>query len=116
MLSTHIKEKLQEKGWAVYHLHRISGVSTGSINAIRDGKTKKPEVEILKKLARAFNEPYELWMEKAGYLNAANIDTSGLDEKIESKLNECISVFKELKRDRQEIAVDMIKTLVEGLK
>lgn len=68
-LGDYLKQKRQAREWAVYYLHQLSGVSTTYINHIESKIRKKPSVEILKKLAIAFEEPYEKWLKIAGYLD-----------------------------------------------
>lgn len=82
MIKDYLREKIDEKGWAVYRLHRISGVSASYINEILKGEIKEVSIGILKKLARAFNEDIELWLEAAGanlsVLNSLKINKNEL--------------------------------------
>jgi transcriptional regulator with XRE-family HTH domain len=68
-LKDFLKKRLEEKKWAMYKLHKESGVSAGYINMMAKGNAENPSPDKLKKIAKAFGDPYEIWLEQAGYLN-----------------------------------------------
>lgn len=72
-LGAFLRKKRAEKNWAVYKLHRQSGVSTTYINQIEANTRQKPSVPILKKLATALDVPYETFMVLAGYITPDHV-------------------------------------------
>lgn len=68
-------------------VEKLSGVSHTYLSSLekgadpRTGKERKPTVETLKKLAKAYDHPYEELLAKAGYIN----DWKDLDSKINVK-------------------------------
>ena len=74
MLSKFLENRLKERRWSLNHLHVLTGGSTygipyATLRLISIGKTKSPDIDTLKKIAKAFGDPVTEWMRAAGYLD-----------------------------------------------
>lgn len=61
------------KSWSLRQAEKESGVSNGYISQVEKG-TVRPSPDVLQKLASAYDVPYRLLMERAGYIKPANDD------------------------------------------
>lgn len=109
-LGDYLKQKRQERDWAVYYLHQLSGVSTTYINHIESKIRKKPSVEILKKLARAFEEPYEKWLKIAGYLDGHFVKVNTPEYKTHSHILPIIELPENKHLNIQKDTIESITT------
>jgi transcriptional regulator with XRE-family HTH domain len=68
---TLLSSRLKQKDMAVYALHKATGykISHSYLNKILNGDVNQVSVEKLRLLAKAFNDPIEVWLEAAGYLD-----------------------------------------------
>lgn len=57
----------EERGITLREAEAISGISNSYLNQIETGKVIKPSPEVLSKLSKMYNVPYELLLEKCGY-------------------------------------------------
>lgn len=64
-------EARQAKGWSLRQAEKESGVSNGYISQVEKGSVR-PSPDVLQKLATAYDVPYRLLMERAGYIKPAN--------------------------------------------
>ena|SRR5207302_9424752 len=55
-------------GLSLREVEKITGVSNAYLSQLETGKIEKPAPSYLYKLSEAYNVPYELLMEKAGYI------------------------------------------------
>lgn len=66
---TYIRSLRKSKKMTIRQLELYSGVSNAYLSHIENGKRGIPTPEILKKLSSPLGVPYEVLMEKAGYLD-----------------------------------------------
>ena len=55
-------------GLSLRQVEKITGISNAYLSQLETGKIEKPAPSYLYKLSEAYNVPYELLMEKAGYI------------------------------------------------
>lgn len=93
------------KGWSLRQAEKESGVSNGYISQVEKG-TVRPSPAVLQKLAAAYDVPYRLLMERAGYIRPANeIPTA---DRIPAFVYKAAEVFSE---EDWEIAQSFFKQL-----
>lgn len=68
MFSDFIQQELKRRDWSQADLARESGLSKQAISYLLVGRSKAPDVETIKKIADAFEIPYEIVYRKAGLL------------------------------------------------
>ena len=66
----YLKTKREEKNLSMNKLAELSGVSVMYISRLESGEREKPSPEIIGKLAKGLEEPYENLMVVAGYIDA----------------------------------------------
>lgn len=119
MIKQYLKSKIDKKGIAVYRLHRISGVSTTAINQILSGKTEKPDPKTLKRLALAFNEPYEEWLAIAGHIDGSQTIKDLIEKNYTEFEKDFLEIYEELVKlpqEKQVILINAIKSIIQGMK
>jgi transcriptional regulator with XRE-family HTH domain len=77
----YLKELRKNKGITQKELADMSGFSNGEISKVESGDRKKPSPALLKAIAPHLGIPYEVLMNKAGYLEKV-VDHSGYTEYI----------------------------------
>ncbi|HHU48238.1 MAG TPA: helix-turn-helix transcriptional regulator [Clostridiales bacterium] len=77
----YLKELRKNKGITQKELADMSGFSNGEISKVESGDRKKPSPALLKAIAPHLGIPYEVLMNKAGYLEEV-VDHSGYTEYI----------------------------------
>ncbi|APH06544.1 helix-turn-helix domain-containing protein [Bacillus weihaiensis] len=66
----YLKTKREDKKLSMNKLAELSGVSVMYISRLESGERVKPSPEIIAKLAKGLEEPYEKLMVEAGYIDA----------------------------------------------
>lgn len=51
----YLKELRIKKGWTIYKLSKVSGVSTSEISKIENGIKTNPQIKTISKLCKAFD-------------------------------------------------------------
>jgi transcriptional regulator with XRE-family HTH domain len=64
----YLKELRRNKGLTQKELAELSGFSNAEISKIESGERKKPSPDLLKAMAPHLDTPYEVLMNRAGYL------------------------------------------------
>ncbi|MGI6141218.1 MAG: helix-turn-helix domain-containing protein [Caldicoprobacterales bacterium] len=77
----YLKELRKNRGITQKELADMSGFSNGEISKVESGDRKKPSPALLKAIAPHLGIPYEVLMNKAGYLEKV-VDHSGYTEYI----------------------------------
>lgn len=133
MFKDFLARKLYEKNWSYNRLYEISGVRNGTLGAIKQGRTKRPDPETLQKIAKAFNEEVDIWMEAAGYFEGFE-ESKEITEAIKKKFGilfrdeevatilikpgivEIIEALSMLPEEKQALAIETIKNILRGFK
>jgi len=68
----YLKKKREEKNLSMNKLGELSGVSAMYISHLESGKRDRPSPEIIERLAKGLDEPYENLMAAAGYIDASD--------------------------------------------
>jgi len=68
-LSNFIKKTMEEKKLSVYSVHLKSGISHAYVRGIQNGTTSQPHPNMLRKLAKGLDIPYEKLLFVSGYLD-----------------------------------------------
>ena len=78
-----LNKRLTDYGIAMYEVHKRTGhlISVTYLKSIRDGKVKQVSVEKLRLLAKAFNDPIEVWLEAAGYLEGISSVEAAIEQR-----------------------------------
>ncbi|MFQ5803617.1 MAG: helix-turn-helix domain-containing protein [Candidatus Methylomirabilales bacterium] len=63
-----LKALRSQKGLSLRQVEERAKVTNGYLSLLENGKVRQPSPEILHKLAKAYEVPFELLMEKAGYI------------------------------------------------
>ena len=129
MISLFLKKRLSEKGWTLNYLHELCGVRNSALAKIQKGETKSPDVDTLRKLARAFGDPLAVWLDAAGYLD----DAEELAEVMKAKFGvlfknpesarvltrpgvaEFLNKLDSLPESKQNAILDAIKLITKGM-
>lgn len=112
-LGTYIRRLRESKKLGVNQLATYSGISAAQISRIETGERKQPRPETIAKLAQALKIPYEVLMEKAGYINqmdqkssedinTAFYDFDGLSEEEKEYLERQLEIFRDLKNKKRK--------------
>lgn len=67
----YIRNRRNEVKMTIRQLELYTGVSNSYLSQLENGKRGIPSPDILRKLSKGLNTPYEVLMEKAGYLSPA---------------------------------------------
>lgn len=67
-LGEELKALRNQKGLSLRQVEEKAKVTNGYLSLLENGKVKQPSPDVLHKLAKAYEVPYELLMEKAGYI------------------------------------------------
>ncbi len=122
MLNDLILKKMDEKGWAVYYLHRVTikqdpnseGVSTTQINKILNRQVREPTPSLLKKLAKALDIPWRDMLIAAGY--AAKHDLVEDQEKDKDpEILDLLESIENLSPANRQMIINTIKTMMKGM-
>lgn len=78
-----LNKRLSELNIAMYELHKRTGhqISVTYLKSIREDKVKQVSVEKLRLLAKAFNDPIEVWLEAAGYLEGISSVEAAIEQR-----------------------------------
>jgi len=106
-----IKELREKKGFSQRQLAYLSGVSNTEISRIENGERKKPDIEILQKIARPLGVNYKTLYVVAGYVK----NEDNIDGKIKSAISddpELLEFWNEMtERDNLQILFKQVKDL-----
>ncbi len=80
-LGPYLRSLREARGLTLREVEEASGVSNAYLSQLETGKISKPSPHILHKLAAVYGVPYEILMEKAGYISRPATPESG-DEPI----------------------------------
>ncbi len=100
-LHTLIGRLRSERRLSVAQLAASTGLSPNAVRWIERGITQ-PKPESLRALAGALNVPYELLLQKAGYLEQALVPTEE---------QEVVTLYRALSPDRQAIVLQLLQAL-----
>jgi len=67
-LGPYLRSLRESQRLKLREVEEASGVSNAYLSQLETGKISRPSPHILHKLASAYNAPYEILMEKAGYI------------------------------------------------
>ncbi len=96
--------KLKEQGWTQADLARASGLTRATISYYLGPKSKKPDEDALRKIAKAFRLPVEAIFRAAGVLPPTAADPWA--ENMRHKINQLTGV-------RREMAERLLDTLLD---
>ena len=68
-LGPYLRSLREARGLTLREVEEASGVSNAYLSQLETGKIAKPSPHILHKLASVYGVPYEVLMEKAGYIS-----------------------------------------------
>jgi len=106
-----IKGLREKKGFSQRQLAYLSGVSNTEISRIENGERKKPDIEILQKIARPLGVNYKTLYVVAGYVK----NEDNIDGKIKSAISddpELLEFWNEMtERDNLQILLKQVKDL-----
>lgn len=66
----YLKQVRTKKGLSMNQLAQRAEISAMYISELESGKRKNPSINVLRKLAKALDEPYLILLDKCGYLSA----------------------------------------------
>lgn len=92
----------EKKGYSQRKLARIIGIHHSTLNDIENGKIKKIDVEVLRKIAEELNLSLELLLKAAGYNQVVNMfktQNDPLDKKSTRDLKKMIEKYQESQMD-----------------
>ena len=87
----------EKKGYSQRKLARIIGIHHSTLNDIENGKIKKIDVEVLRKIAEELDLSLELLLKAAGYNQVVNMfktQNDPLDKKSTRDLKNMIEQYK----------------------
>ena len=108
-IGEYLQEVRNNKGWTIREAARRSGISSSRIEEIEHsrskatGKPTSPTLDLLRKLANAYDLPLTLLLEKAG------IVPSQLDDHLEIEL---LQVFRRLSTRNKELGIGLLRTVL----
>ena len=91
-------------------VEEASGVSNAYLSQLETGKIGKPSPHILHKLASVYNVPYEMLMDRAGYLDGTD-GRRGEDEPAVRGSRIPASALRDLTTDEEEAVLKYIDFL-----
>lgn len=68
-LGDELRSIRETRGLTLRAVEKLTGISNAYLSQLETGKIEKPSPNYLHKLAEAYNIPYDLLMEKAGYIS-----------------------------------------------
>ena len=71
-LGEELKALRNQKKLSLRQVEEKVGVTNGYLSLLENDKVRQPSPDILQKLAKAYEVPFELLMEKAGYITKKN--------------------------------------------
>ena len=92
----------EKKGYSQRKLARIIGIHHSTLNDIENGKIKKIDVEVLRKIAEELDLSLELLLKAAGYNQVVNMfktQNDPLDKKSTRDLKNMIEKYQESQMD-----------------
>lgn len=92
----------EKKGYSQRKLARIIGIHHSTLNDIENGKIKKIDVEVLRKIAEELDLSLELLLKAAGYNQVVNMfktQNNPLDKKSMRDLKNMIEKYQESQMD-----------------
>ena len=102
-----LRESLRMK---LREVEEASGVSNAYLSQLETGKIGKPSPHILHKLASVYNVPYEMLMDRAGYLAGAE-GRRGEDEPAARGSRIPASALRDLSTDEEDAVLRYIEFL-----
>ena len=67
MNSNYLKKIMQNKNISIYKLSKLTGLDDGMLNRIINGKTTKPQITTIVKIAKALDLTNDEFAELCGY-------------------------------------------------
>lgn len=67
-LGEELKALRNQKGLSLRQVEEKARVNNGYLSLLENGKVRQPSPDVLHKLAKAYEVPYEVLMERAGYI------------------------------------------------
>lgn len=106
----HLRSARRTRGWSLRQAEDASGVSNGYISQIERGEVE-PSPAVLEKLSKAYDIPYEVVMEAAGYIAPRSQDESLVRAKVPAHV---FRTMERLNEEEWEIAQNLMESLVKA--
>ncbi|MBW5471583.1 helix-turn-helix domain-containing protein [Brevibacillus formosus] len=115
----YLRKTRKSKKLTIIELAERSGLSYSGISRIEKNERGTPKPSTIKLLAQGLDEPYELLMEKAGYVNGEEYEgeydyTS--DPTVTPELKELLDDIQSLSPEDRALIIQRARTFVEGIK
>jgi transcriptional regulator with XRE-family HTH domain len=98
-----LKKEIEKQGLSETKAAALAGVEQRTVNRMLAGKTKKPDIEVIKKLQVALGlvaEPETIYA------------VSGIHQQVTPEENELLRYFRQLCPDQRSSAMQMVKGLL----
>ncbi|MGG4456915.1 helix-turn-helix transcriptional regulator [Brevibacillus porteri] len=115
----YLRKTRKLKKLTIIELAERSGLSYSGISRIELNERGTPKPSTIKLLAQGLDEPYELLMEKAGYVNGEDYvedyDYTS-DPTVTPELKELLDDIQSLSPEDRALIIHRARTFVEGIK
>lgn len=114
----YLRKLRKSKKMTIQQLADASGLSYSGISRMELNERGTPKPSTIRLLAQGLGEPYELLMEKAGYMNVEEQSEYDyhLDPTVSPELRSLLDQISTLSEEDRELIINRALSFVEGLK